>query len=97
MSIKHIKNLYEYNHKKVNHKSGEYVNNDIYTNGIESFWAVLKRGYYGIYHQWSFKHLQRYINEFTLRHNIQDDIEKLSYTVLNGIGKRLSYKDLIYG
>lgn len=94
---KAYKNLYEYNHQKVNHKLGEYVSNDVYTNGIESFWAILKRGYYGIYHQWSFKHLQRYINEFALRHNIQNDVEKLSYTILNGIGKRLTYKDLIYG
>lgn len=45
----------------------------------------------------SSKHLQRYINEFALRHNIQNDVEKLSYTILNGIGKRLTYKDLIYG
>ena len=94
---KAYKNLYEYNHQKVNHKLGEYVSNDVYTNGIESFWAILKRGYYGIYHQWSFKHLQRYINEFALRHNTQNDVEKLSYTILNGIGKRLTYKDLIYG
>ena len=94
---KAYKNLYEYNHQKVNHKLGEYVSNDVYTNGIESFWAILKRRYYGIYHQWSFKHLQRYINEFALRHNTQNDIEKLSYTILNGIGKRLTYKDLIYG
>jgi len=91
------KDLYEYNHQKVNHSAGEYTNNDVYTNGIESFWAVLKRGYYGIYHQWSFKHLQRYVNEFALRHNIQDDIERLSYTILSGIGKKLSYKELICG
>lgn len=93
---KAYKDLYEYNHQRVNHKQGEYVNGDISTNGIESFWAVLKRGYYGIYHQWSLKHLQKYINEFALRHNIQGDIEKLSYTILNGIGRRLTYKDLIH-
>lgn len=94
---KAYKDLYEYNHQSVNHKAGEYVKDDVYTNSIESFWAVLKRGYYGIYHQWSYKHLQRYINEFALRHNIQGDIEKLSYTILNSIGIKLSYKGLICG
>lgn len=42
-----------------------------YTNGIESFWAMLKRGYYDIYHHMSAKHLQRYVNEFAGRHNIR--------------------------
>ena len=41
----------------------------IQTNGIESFWATIKRGYMGICHNWSKKHLHRYINEFTFRYN----------------------------
>lgn len=93
------KGLDEYKHIKVNHSVGEYVKEQASTNGIESFWAVLKRGYYGIYHYWSIKHLQRYINEFSVRHNLADfaDYEKICYTILNGIGKRLTYEDLIYG
>jgi hypothetical protein len=40
-----------------------------HTNGIESVWAVLKRGFYGTYHSFSGKHLQRYVDEFTFRLN----------------------------
>ena len=92
---KAYKDLNEFNHQKVNHSVGEFVNGQVFTNGIESLWALVKRGYYGIYHQWSVKHLQRYINEFCLRQNIVGDIEKISYTFLNSIGRRLMYRDLI--
>ena len=40
-----------------------------HVNGVESFWALLKRGYYGIYHRMSPRHLLRYIDEFSGRHN----------------------------
>lgn len=89
------KDLDEYYHQKVNHSVGEFVNEKVFTNGIESFWALVKRGYYGIYHQWSVKHLQKYINEFAMRQNIKGDMERIRYTVLNGIGKQLSYNELI--
>ncbi len=83
-------------HFKVNHSMKEFVRDGhIHTNTIESFWAIIKRGYIGIYHWWSGKHLKRYINEFVYRYNkrIEDDI--ISQTVHNGIGKKLSYKMLI--
>ena len=35
------------NHEVVNPSYGEYVRGDAHTNGIESFWTPLKRGYYG--------------------------------------------------
>ena len=38
-------------HATVKHSVSEYVN------GMESFWALLKRGYHGTYHKISPKHL----------------------------------------
>ena len=56
-----------YDHESVRHSVGEFVRDMAHTNGIESFWALLKRGYQGTYHKISPKHLQRYVNEFSGR------------------------------
>ncbi|HEV2692956.1 MAG TPA: IS1595 family transposase [Verrucomicrobiae bacterium] len=53
----------------IRHSLGEFVKGDCHTNGIESFWALFKRGYHGVYHQMSKKHLQRYVNEYAFRFN----------------------------
>ena len=84
-------------HEAVKHSVGEYVRGQAHTNGIESFWSMLKRGYYGTYHKMSVKHLHRYVNEFTGRHNIRelDTIEQMASMVAGMIGKRLEYKELI--
>lgn len=68
---------------------GEYVRNQAHTNGIESFWALLKRGYYGIYHHISEKHLHRYVNELSFRHNTAqvDTINFIGMTVERITGK----------
>ena len=58
-----------YNHETVTHGKGNYVNGDAHSNSAESFWALFKRGHYGIYHSMSKKHLQRYVDEFVYRHN----------------------------
>ena len=42
-----------------------------HTNGIESFWSVLKRAHKGVYHKISHKHLQRYVSEFAGRHGCE--------------------------
>ncbi len=86
-----------YEHSTVNHKAGEYVRGEASTNGVESFWALLKRGYYGIYHRMSVKHLQKYINEFANRANVRpmDTIDQINLTLKGLVGKRLTYQDLI--
>ena len=40
-------------HESVKHSVGEYVKNMAHTNGMESFWSMLKRGYVGTYHKLS--------------------------------------------
>lgn len=86
-----------YNHESVNHSVGEYVRNQAHTNGIESFWATLKRGYYGTYHKISPKHLGRYVTEFAGRHNVRemDTIDQMAFVAKGIVGKRLKYEELI--
>ena len=87
------------NHQAVRHGVGEYVRGQVHTNGMESFWSMLKRGYYGTYHRMSVKHLQRYVNEFCGRHNVRDfdTIDQMTALVLGLVGKRLQYRDLVAG
>ena len=76
---------------------GEYVDGMAHTNGIESFWALLKRGYHGTYHRMSAKHLQRYVNEFSGRHNVRtrDTLDQMAAVARGFAGKRLPLEDLI--
>ena len=84
-------------HQAVRHSIGHYVDGRVHTNGIESFWAGLKRGYKGVYHKMSVKHLSRYLAEFQQRHNNRwrDTFDQMTLTVKGAIGKRLKYADLI--
>lgn len=84
-------------HETVQHSVGEYVREQAHTNGMESFWSMLKRGFTGTYHQISPKHLHRYVNEFAGRHNVRPlDTEAQMANVVKGAdGKRLRYADLI--
>ncbi len=84
-------------HEAVRHSVGEYVRGMAHTNGLESFWASMKRGYQGVYHWMSAKHLHRYVSEFEGRHNDRphDTIDQMRGIVLGGVGKRLKYTDLI--
>jgi len=63
----------------INHKKA-FANGNIHTNGIEGFWSLFKRGFYGTYHKMSVKHLQNYLNEFCFRQNNlynKDDVFEL--------------------
>ena len=63
---------------------------------MESFWGMLKRGYHGTYHRMSPKHLQRYVNEFSGRHNIRpmDTIQQMRAIIQGLEGKRIRYREL---
>ena len=86
-----------FDHESVRHSVGEFVRDMAHINGIESFWAMLKRGYQGTYHKISPKHLQRYVNEFSGRHGIRerDTIDQMGVVVDGMVGKRLGYRDLV--
>lgn len=62
----------EYVHLIIDHTKG-FVDDFVHTNNVESFWAILKRGVYGIYHHVSVKYLQAYVNEFCFRFNNKDN------------------------
>lgn len=87
------------NHTTVKHGVGEYVDGQAHINGMESFWANLKRGYHGTYHKMSVKHLSRYISEFEGRHNARDadTLNQMFYMARGMMNKRLTYKQLIEG
>ena len=88
-----------YDHRAVKHSASEYVAGEAHINGMESFWAVLKRAYKGVFHQLSRKHLPRYVAEFVGKHNIrrQDTLEQMRWLVGGMVGQRLRYADLVGG
>lgn len=70
-----------------------------HTNGVESVWAVIKRGYYGTYHHWNFKHMKRYIDEYVFRLNEgnveRDTLDRMASLCSSAMqDKRLTYADL---
>lgn len=85
-----------YKHKTVSHTAKEYIDSMAHTNGIESVWAVLKRGHYGTFHHFSAKHLERYANEFSFRLNEgncqTDTIDRITSLLQGAAGKRLTHK-----
>ena len=83
-------------HGRVNHKAKQYVDGEKTTNGIESLWATTKRGIHGTYHNISPKHAQRYVDEFTGRHNVRPlDTEDQMGEVVKGMeGKRVRFDEL---
>ena len=89
--------IFGYSHESVNHSVGEYVRGMATTNGIESFWALLKRGYVGTFHIMSWRHLHRYVNEFAARHNAGpgNGFRTIGHVLDQAVGRRLTYQELI--
>lgn len=87
----------DYEHVVVDHAKDIYVIDGDHTNDIEGFWSLLKRGIYGIYHQVSPKHLNRYCDEFAYRYNTRKkkDAERFYHSIEQAQGKRLTYQQLI--
>ena len=83
-------------HEAVRHSAGEYVRGMASTNGMESFWAMLRRGHDGTFHHFSRKHLQRYVSEFSARHNMREanTIDMMGTLAKRAVGKRLRYREL---
>ena len=87
---------YLYDHESVNHSAREYFKNMARVNGVESFWATLKRSVNGTFHHLSKKHLQRYVNQFCGKHNLRDmdTMHQMEHVVAGMVGRRLMLKDL---
>ncbi len=86
-----------YQHDTVNHNRGEYVRGEVYTNTVEGYFSVFKRGMRGVYQHCDKKHLQRYLNEFDFRYSNRvklgvNDEERTSRVVRGIVGKRLTYR-----
>ena len=85
------------NHETVKHSVGEYVRGKAHTNGVESFWSMLKRAHMGTFHKLSPKHLDRYVQEFAGKHNLRelDTLAQMKSVVRRLAGKSLNYQELI--
>ncbi len=86
-----------FTHESVRHSVSEYVKDMAHTNGVESFWATLKRAHKGTFHKLSPKHLDRYVQKFAAKHNMRDSgtLEQMRETVVRLVGRNLLYRDLI--
>ena len=84
-------------HEAVKHSANEYVRGMAHTNGLESHWALFKRGIDGTFHHISVKHLPRYTREFEGRHNARplDTAEIMGQIARDSAGKRMTYASLI--
>jgi transposase-like protein len=82
----------------INHAAGEYSKGGVTTNGMESVWAVMKRGVYGVYHHVSDKHIARYANEFAFRLNEGNvkwhTLDRLASVIDSAFGPRITYREL---
>ena len=84
-------------HVSVNHSEGEYVREDAYTNTVEGYFSIFKRGFKGIYQHCSEHHLHRYLAEYDFRYNNRirlgvNDADRTANALKGIVGKRLTYQ-----
>lgn len=86
-----------FDHNAVNHSSSEYVDCIAQTNGIKSFWVLLKRGYRGIHRHISSKHLHRCVGEFSIRHSIgkMNALKAMAVIAKGIIDKQIQFEDWV--
>lgn len=84
-------------HETVTHSADEYVCGDIYSNSVENYFSIFKRGMRGVYQHCSEKHLHRYLSEFDFRYSNRsalgvEDTERANRALKGIAGKRLTYR-----
>ncbi|MCK5845750.1 MAG: transposase, partial [Victivallales bacterium] len=84
-------------HETVRHSDDEYVRGDVYSNSVENYFSVFKRGMRGTYQHCAEKHLHRYLAEFDFRYNHRtalgvNDLERADALISGIVGKRLTYR-----
>jgi len=83
----------------VTHSRDEWVRGEVHAQGIESFWATLRRAYHGVHHWWSRKHAQRYVDGAAFRVNVRelDGLARVAVLVEAGAQpeSRLQYGELV--
>jgi len=85
----------DYAHEVIDHAE-KYVDGLIHTNGLESFWSLLKRGLHGTYISVEPFHLFRYLDEQSFRFNNREltDGQRFSIAANQIIGKRLTFAEV---
>ena len=85
------------NRQSVRHGIGQWVDGQAHTNGLESFWSLMKRGYHGSCQKMSGKHLDRYVREFEGRHYHRelDTLDQMRAMVRGMVGRRLLFRKLV--
>ncbi len=86
-----------FKHDHANHIADEYVRDEISTNSIESFWALMKRSYKGYHHFWTFRHTPPYLDALQGRLNNRhlSTLKHMQLVIERSDGKQMTYRELI--
>jgi transposase-like protein len=95
-SLRSYRNLNDYTHEFIDHAT-DYVRGNVHTNGMESYWSLLKRALHGTYISVEPFHLFRYLDEQAFRFNNRklSDAARFVLAIAGIVGKRLTYAELI--